>query len=188
MHASGHPLFIESMAVDSGYHTQNVYNYCRLRPIKCMATKGFAVAAKPIVNRPSMVDVTYAGETIKEGCQLWMLGSDTAKAQIYSRLAMPKPGPGYYHFPVGIDDEYYLQLTAEKRLTQYVNGFPKLVWVKLRDRNDALDCEGLALAAAIRAGMPYCDWAAVRKAKLGDGNLSERSEKQRKPKEKLKKW
>ena len=31
MHASGHPLYIESMAVDSGYHTQNVYNYCSSR-------------------------------------------------------------------------------------------------------------------------------------------------------------
>ncbi|MCP4626298.1 MAG: phage terminase large subunit family protein, partial [bacterium] len=149
MHASGIPLYIDTMAVDSGYLAQAVYNFCRHRPLKTIAIKGVGVPGKPVFNRPSRVDVTWKGESIKEGCQLWTVGVDAGKAQLYSRLSMRKPGPGYYHFPIGFDDEYYIQLTAEKRVTEYKNGFPRMVWVKLRERNDVLDCEVYAYAAAL---------------------------------------
>lgn len=155
------------MAVDSGYHTHHVYHYCRLRPHSTMATKGLSTPQKPIINKPVLVDVNYQGEVIKEGVLLWTVGTDTAKAQIYNRLSMRKPGPGYYHFPVGLPDDYFLQLTAEKRVTQYRNGFPFNLWVKLRDRNEVLDCEVLALVAAHREGISFVNWEKVRVAQLG---------------------
>ena len=72
-----------------------------------------------------------------------------------------KSGPGYYHFPIGIDEEYFQQLTAEKQVTKYVKGYPKLEWVKVGPRNEALDCEVYCYAAAIRAGMARMDWDAL---------------------------
>jgi len=187
-HESGVPLYIEQMAIDSGFHTQAVYNYCRHRAVKTMATKGLATPMKPILNKPSMVDVNWEGEIIKDGCHLWTVGSDTSKSQVYSRLALKEPGPGYYHFPIGLEDEYYLQLTAEKKLTQYRNGFPLMVWTKLRERNEVLDCESLALVAAYRAGMAFVNWDKVRTKQLGGGVAKPAAKKKKVAKKKERKW
>ena len=136
-----------------------------------------------------MVDVNYMGEVIKDGCQLWTVGSDTSKSKIYSRLMLKEPGPGFYHFPMGLEDEYYLQLTAEKKLTQYRNGFPVMVWAKLRDRNEVLDCESLAMVAAYRAGMAFVNWDKVRVKMIGGGNGAGKKErKKRVPKKRETKW
>jgi phage terminase large subunit GpA-like protein len=157
VHETGAALHIVSMAIDTGYLTQTVYNFCRTNP-RYMAIKGAKSPASPIISKPRKVDVTWSGQTIKSGVDLWSIGTDSAKVQIYSRLAMKKRGPGYYHFYAGLDDEYYLQLTAEKRLTQYRDGFPVLSWVKLRERNDVLDCEVYAYAAALRAGLVHLNF------------------------------
>lgn len=78
-----------------------------------------------------------------------MIGTDTAKETIYSRLKMSDPGAGYMHFPITTkyDEEYFKQLTAEKATTKYNYGFPTRVWVKTRARNEVLDCRIGAMAA-----------------------------------------
>lgn len=157
--ADGSALYILSAAVDTGGHkTQAVYNYCRRRAPRVMAIKGASTAGKPVVSRPTNQDVTWKGEKVEKGVQLWTLGTDTIKNTIYGRLNLKSPGPGFYHFPFGVDDEYYEQLTAEKLVTRYVKGFPIPEYVKTRKRNDALDCEQYAYAAAIRAGMAFMNW------------------------------
>lgn len=168
-HPAGKQIYIKRCAIDSGYLPNDVYNYCRVRANQTMATKGASTANLPIVNKPSWVDVNFEGETLKgqDGVQLWRIGTDSAKAQIYNRLSMKNPGPGFYHFPDGVADEYYKQLTAEKKVTQFRNGFPAPVWVKLRPRNDVLDCEVLALAAGLREGMAFINWEMARAVQLG---------------------
>ncbi|MHC4639218.1 MAG: terminase gpA endonuclease subunit, partial [Planctomycetota bacterium] len=41
-------------------------------------------------------------------------------------------------------------------------GYPKLEWVKIRPRNEALDCEVYSYAAALRAGMATMNWDALK--------------------------
>ena len=43
------------------------------------------------------------------------------------------------HFCSDLDEEYFKQLTAEKRITKYVRGRKTLVWKQIRPRNEALD-------------------------------------------------
>lgn len=162
-------LPIKTMAVDSGYLSNIVYNYCRQRPLNCIAIKGMQGSKRDaVLGSPTYVDVDWQGQKIKDGCQLWPVSTDPAKDSIYARLAMSKIGPGFYHFPIGIDDKYYLQLTAEKKITKYRNGFPIFEWAKIRERNDVLDAEVYALAAAIRAGMySISDWQKVRSNQIG---------------------
>lgn len=185
-------MYINTMAVDAGYLANTVYNFCRTRPINTMAIKGASTAGRPIITTPALVDVTWQGEKIKDGCQLWTLGTDTAKSQIYSRLTMKKTGPGYYHFPFGLDDEFYLQLTAEKKITKYRNGFPIYEWAKVRERNEVLDLQVYNLAAAIKAGMHIItDWATVRTKQLGNGPATAAPKNQRRKRKtttKAKKW
>lgn len=141
-HASGISLYVACTCVDSGgHHTQGVYYYCKKRQLRrVFAIKGSSVTGKPLVSRPSRNN--------KLRVKLFMVGVDTAKEMVYSRLKIEEPGAGYCHFPVGRDEEYFKQLTAEKVFTRYVRGFPKRVWEKPAGRrNEALDCRVYALTA-----------------------------------------
>jgi len=65
-----------------------------------------------------------------------------------SRLQIQSPGPGYIHLPEWVDEEFVAQLTAEKAIRKYAKGRGAVrEWVKLRERNEALDLEVCALAA-----------------------------------------
>lgn len=159
-HESGAGLHIESMAVDTGGHkTQAVYQYCRSRGPVAFAIKGQSQPGKPVYGRPTAQDVDYLGKTIKNGVQLYPVGSDVAKGVIYNRLRLTDHGPGYIHFPIGLDDDFYLQLTAEKNVKRYdLKGREVREWVKVRERNDVLDCFVYAYAAALKAGVQHRNW------------------------------
>ena len=134
-------LNIACACIDSGgHHTQAVYEFCRTRAMRgVFAVKGLSMAAKPLVGRPSRNN--------RHKLRLYPLGVDTAKEVIYSRLRITEPGPGYYHFPLERDREYFQQLTAEKQVTRYHKGTARREWMKIRSRNEALDCNVYALAA-----------------------------------------
>jgi phage terminase large subunit GpA-like protein len=77
-----------------------------------------------------------------------MIGVDAAKDAIYSRLRILDEGPSYCHFPLGRDLLYFEQLTSEKKITRYHNGYARHDWKKdLGARNEALDCRVYAYAA-----------------------------------------
>jgi phage terminase large subunit GpA-like protein len=159
-HLSGIELGLSAYAVDSGYRTDDVYNFCRTRSPIAMATKGSSLQGHPSLGRPTKQDVNYLGSTIKNGIQLWPIGSSTLKATIYGRLKIESPGRQYIHFYDGLPDDFYNQLTSEKQMTVYdKNGVAKRVWVlPSGKRNEALDCICGARAAAIRSGLERMDW------------------------------
>jgi phage terminase large subunit GpA-like protein len=139
-------LRISATCIDSGGHfTDNVYQFCKGKEgRRIFATKGSNVVGRPIVSRPT--------KNNKLKVKLFTIGHDTAKELIYARLLKDKPdpgefSPGYMHFPMKYDDEYFRQLTAEKAVTKYSKGFPHRVWVKIRPRNEVLDCRVGAMAA-----------------------------------------
>jgi terminase, large subunit len=145
---------VVGVAIDSGYKTQQVYNYCRKKDSRIIAVKGERARNKPVLGKPTEQDLNWKGKRIPKGVKLWPVGTDTAKATLYGRLKNNTvPGPGCYHWYESVTDEYFMQLTAEKMETHIKGGFPYLEWVKTRDRNDALDAEIYAYAAAIRAGL-----------------------------------
>ncbi len=138
-----HPLKIACACVDSGAHTQAVYNFAAPRQRKIggvCATKGYSQPAKPLVSRPRKTSVNKA-------VKLYMVGTDTAKDMVYGRLKIKEPGPGYCHFPDDYEDEYFEQLTSEEVVTSYKKGVATRVWRKKRSRNEALDCRVLNLVA-----------------------------------------
>ncbi|MBF0395759.1 MAG: phage terminase large subunit family protein [Desulfobacterales bacterium] len=154
-HQSGTALNIICMAIDSqGHRTQPVYNYCRTRLSRgVIAIQGASQSGKPVISRPSYQDVNFKGKVIKKGVQLWTVGTEIIKSTIYSRLSISDKGAGYYHFPIGLEDEYFLELTGEKLVTRYKDGIPVKKWVQTRSRVEALDCEVYAYAAAYLKGI-----------------------------------
>lgn len=160
-HAGGQSIRITAMAVDSGYLTQEVYQFCRKWSRKhVIATKGMSQPGKSILGLPTLQDVHHNGKKIPGGLKLWPIGTDTAKEQVYMRLGITEPGPGYMHFPRELPDEYYEQLTAEKLVRRTVKGAVVNEWIKTRERNEALDLEIMCQAAAIYARVHYMNDAA----------------------------
>ena len=138
----GVQLGIKGTCIDSGgHHTQAVYKFCKPRlGRRIFAIKGIGGEGKPLINgRPS------TNNNLK--CKLWSIGVDTAKEIVYSRLKIKEQGAGYCHFPKHYTDEYFKQLTAEKVVKKYHKGFHRREWIKVRPRNEALDCRVYALAA-----------------------------------------
>lgn len=163
--ASGRQVPVLGVGIDSGgHHTQAVYAYAREHQhAGVFALKGSSISGKAIVGKPSDQDITWRGVKSKRGVKLWPIGTDTAKAEIYGRLRNGEPGPGYVHLSTQMPPEVFEQLTAERLVTRYVKGHPRLEWVKPQGRrNEALDCAVYALAAAIKVGIDRWregDWA-----------------------------
>ena len=108
-----------------------VYQFTKPRQARrIFAIKGLSQAGKPIANRP-----TFVG---KNKAVLYGVGTDTAKEAIFARLSTD-PEATTLHFPNDVDEEYFKQLTAEKRVTKWIRGKKSLVWKQIRPRNEALD-------------------------------------------------
>jgi phage terminase large subunit GpA-like protein len=156
LHQSGQTVPLLATMIDSGgHHTQQVYAYARTHQGEHVyAVKGQSQAGKAVLGKPSDQDVNWRGVKVKKGVKLWPIGTDTAKAEIYGRLRMTTPGPGYVHLSKRLAPEVFEQITAERLVTKYVKGHPKLEWVKPAGRrNEALDCAVYALAGAHWAGI-----------------------------------
>ena len=140
-------------AIDSGgHHTAEVYQYARERQgMGVIAIKGMAQKNKPPIGKASKVDLNAKGRTLKKGAQVFPVGSDTVKSLLFGRLKHNDPGPGYLHFYPTVGTEYFQELTAEKQVMRFKNGFPERVWVKKSSaRNEALDELVYAYAALNR--------------------------------------
>lgn len=146
----GDAFEIAQTCVDSGYLSPHVYQFARSRK-GVAATKGTGNPAAPIIGKPSVIDFTHQGRTVKSGVQLWTVGTHQAKLQVYERLRLTKDDaddtpPGYCHFPTDYDQHYFQMLTAETLITRTVKGYAQQRWEKT-GRNEGLDTRVLAVAA-----------------------------------------
>ncbi|POA21533.1 terminase [Pseudomonas sp. FW300-N1A1] len=169
-HPCGVELTIRAAGIDSGgNHTDEVYQFCRLRRWRnIFAVKGASKPGRPVIaQRPSMMDVTWKGLTERKGVELWFIGTDTAKDWIYNRYPV-EDGPGALHFANDLPDDFFAQCVAERKVTRYVKGFKKIEWVKGKaERNEALDLMVYSLAMAHYLGLHRYkehDWERVRAA------------------------
>jgi phage terminase large subunit GpA-like protein len=167
-HAGGQSLRLTRMAIDAGdgvtTHYVRVFARKWRHTSRVIAVKGQAVAGKALIGKPTKQDVNYRGQILKEGVEIWQYGSDTAKGALYARLKVEQAGPGYVHLPNGLPDECFEQLTAERRVTRYVRGHPRVDWLLEKGRrNEDLDCAGMAHAAAESAGLSRVNWDAIER-------------------------
>ncbi|MCU4481341.1 phage terminase large subunit family protein [Acinetobacter ursingii] len=148
MHESGSQLNISAACLDTGGtngYTQAAYEYIKSRRNrKLFAIKGRGGWGLPIVQSPQR---KQSGKD-KRKIDLFIVGTDEAKLVVTRRLTLEKGGPGYCHFPIQREAEWYKQLTAEKLVLRYIKGQPIREWHKPdRARNEGLDCRVYALAA-----------------------------------------
>ena len=98
-HDRGITLPVSACCIDSGFHTQQVYEFVRGRfHQRVFAIKGKAAGPLPVrPKRPSR----------KNGTLLYTVGVDSAKSTVYGRLKIVEPSPGFCHFPVDRSQEYF---------------------------------------------------------------------------------
>lgn len=136
----GVQLRVSCGLVDSGFATKAVYDWAKKMHVRSIyASKGIPGQGKPLAGRfgkPSTARVI-----------MYPIGVDTAKELIYSRLKIQNAGPGFCHFPNHYDEEWFMQLTAERKVKKFHKGFLRVEWEKVRPRNEALDCRVYAQAA-----------------------------------------
>lgn len=149
----GRKLFAQAVCIDSaGHNSDMVYKFARERKrrrIYAIIGRGNAD-----LKSPRMIWPKTASRTKNSGDKPYIIGVDTAKDELSTRLAiMPhesNPTPRAVHFPaVGLSADYFDQLTAEHAVTRTESGKVSRKWEKkvVGGRNEAWDCLVYALAA-----------------------------------------
>ncbi|MGA7237197.1 MAG: terminase gpA endonuclease subunit [Bryobacteraceae bacterium] len=151
-HISGMPMSLQAVAIDAGYATPEVAQFCRSRHgRRIYATKSLAGGwRRPIWPRRA--------SWTKDRMAIYSISADEAKAWTASRLRIEEPGPGFTHFPVTRPRDWFEMLTAERLVID--KGERR--WTNpLRLRNEATDARMLAVAALhsrLLAGVDLNRW------------------------------
>ena len=199
-HTLGNALPVRVMCIDSGYATTDVYAWVKRHPQAVWGAAGArasqprtVVAIKGRDTETALIHNVSRGDIggKRKGLRVWHVSGPVAKMELYRWLKLPIPTdedkstgkpylPGTCHFPQ-YGEEYFKQLTAEKRVIRFVKGFPKSTWEKDPTRNnEALDCRVYARAAASIFGLDRFtprQWERM-KTQLGqETKVSKRSEK-----------
>lgn len=162
----GHSLLIACSCIDTGGHfTTQTYKFLkrmerknkRIYGIKGMGGPGLPLIYKLSTNNNLKVKV-------------FILGVDSGKEILMTRLKTVDEGPGFCHFPInkdrGYDETYIKGLNSEQRVIQMKDGRPVMKWVKKTGtRNEPLDLRNYSTAAA---EILRPDWEVLeRKVKAG---------------------
>jgi phage terminase large subunit GpA-like protein len=180
-------LSISKMAIDTGYNTQHVYNFCRRHSSsRVIPVKG---QDKQIimVSHPKVVDRTEKGKAVGR-VKVFHIGVSLIKSELYGWLKlMPNTNDtypnGYCHFPE-YDEMHFKSLTAEEmQQTTNKKGEVQYSWVVKYKRNERLDCRVYARAAAAVMGMDrYSDdyWDKMQESAEKPANVPQKTLKPRK--------
>ncbi len=135
-HDSGIILHPQIVMIDSGYATQEVYQYVKPRERRrVFAVKGASttIPGHPLVGRASKSNTGKVA--------LYTIGTTTGKDMLFDRLEKAAPGPAYIHFNQAFDFEFMVQLTAEKCVIRHQKGVARREYIKVSPgaRNEAID-------------------------------------------------
>ncbi len=151
--AVGRDIGLDRIAIDGNAYTDDVLSWAKRHP----AAVVMMVRGMPGDSCPKLAAVkkerNRAGKLRRYGGRFYNVGTSPFKLKIYHHLKKSNPEEvGYIGFPRGLPDDYYQQLTSERRREiRRRNGAISYEW-KLEEglRNEALDTFVYALAAAFR--------------------------------------
>lgn len=153
-------LSVQAAVIDSaGHNSEMVYKFCRDRRRRRI----YAAIGRGNSNQksPRMIWPKTASRTKNSGDKPFIIGVDTAKDDLSSRLTIVPavtesgemvPTPRAIHFPaIGLSADYFDQLTSEHAITFRMGNSFKRKWdVKTEGRrNETWDCLVYALAARL---------------------------------------
>lgn len=152
-HPSGIDIGLSMTAIDAQHETTRVYDFARKHgPSRVIAVHG-RDRGSALVWQSARLDYRQDGKVIIKGFRPYNLNVSMCKTELYSLLRAGASAVGRVHVPRALPDEWFRQLCAEQLQTKYHKGYAKGEWVKLRERNEALDTANYARAAAAHMRM-----------------------------------
>lgn len=150
---------VDGCAVDSGFRTHIVYDWCRSRH-NAYAVDGRDGWGHPAMGTPSFQDVDLEGKKVGTTA-LWPVGTWSLKGHFYEDLRREGAAagqeldpPGYCHFGVFLDEIYFRQITAEYLREKEVRGRRTKAWeIRGKEENHFLDCRIYNMALADHLGL-----------------------------------
>ncbi len=141
-HPLGGEIGVDAAGIDSGdgNRTQVVYDYCEMvQHRRIVAIKGQA-GPRPIIR---------ASTTRRRNrtATLFIIGVDQVKTDILVSLPLENTTPQSIRLSNGLEEEFFVQLTAERREIKYTAGRPEVTFARVdRRRAEALDATVYAIA------------------------------------------
>lgn len=164
-HASGAEIGVDLLAIDGNAWTEEVWSWARRHPTsKVIMVRGVDGDDKPLIAKVKRERHRRTGKILKYQSRFYNFATSILKWSLYRHL--PKSDTleaGYVGLPIGMGDDYFRELTAERRIEKKdKSGFSSFIWVKDEgQRNEALDTMCQAEAAAIKFGvrdLPPAAW------------------------------
>lgn len=140
------PLLVN---IDSGYRTDEVYDFCRFRPGVRPIKGASGKAQRPYWS--NMVDVhPVTGKRLKRGVRLWLLDTDYFKDFIFRRMALDPENDFAWLIHKDVSLEYIEQIVSEQKVTVKKGRHEVEEWQpkKAGRANHLWDAEVYAAAAA----------------------------------------
>lgn len=164
-HESGRDIGCDLLAIDGNFWTEDVWTWAKRHPVsKVVMVRGVDGDDKPLIARVKRERDRKTGKPLKYSARFYNFATSILKWSLYRNLPLADPlVHGYVGFPRGLDDEYFRELTSERRVEKKArDGTISFGWHKDEEqRNEALDTMLQAEAAAIKRGvrdMPPAVW------------------------------
>ncbi|CAD7036483.1 terminase [Pseudorhizobium halotolerans] len=153
----GRRIGLDKAAIDGNAYTEEVWDWARRHPAsKLVMVRGSNTEGAPLTARVKKERNAKTGKLLKYSRRFFNFNASILKMALYRNVAKQDPlDRGYVGFPTGLDDEYYRQLTAERRVPKKrKDGFTEYKWEKdPTQANEMLDTMNQAEVAAILYGI-----------------------------------
>lgn len=154
--AVGNRVPLDMAAIDGNAWTEDVWDWARRHPKhRLIMVRGRGEDHAPRLARVKRERNERTGNLLKWAGRFYNFAASLLKMALYRDLAKDDPtGKGFVSFPRGLDDEYFRELTAERRQPFKRHGFTLWRWIKDPGQaNEALDTMNQAEAAATKFGV-----------------------------------
>lgn len=142
--------------IDSGFRTDEVYQWVRTHHGRARAIKGATHAMKAPFS-PTRIDFLPNGKPLPGGLTLWMLDTGHWKDALFRRMAMNPGDPGSWRVHSEITRDYAAQMVSEQKtiIRSRKTGRVTEEWQQVTQHtpNHYWDCEQYALAGAEMLGV-----------------------------------
>lgn len=153
---AGNRIGLEVAAIDGNAWTEDVWDWARRHPKhRLIMVRGRGEDHAPRIARVKRERNERTGKLLKWAGRFFNFAASVLKMALYRDLAKDDPlAKGFVSLPSGLEDDYFQELTAERRQPFKRHGFTLYRWVKdPAQANEALDTMNQAETAATKWGV-----------------------------------
>lgn len=154
--SAGRRIGVDMLAIDGNAWTEDVWSWAKRHPAaRVIMVRGRSEEHIPLIERVKR-ETDRSGRKLKYSKRFYNFAASVMKMALYRNLSKLDPlERGHVGLPRGLDDEFYRQLTAERRVPKRKrDGFIQYIWEKdPTQANEQLDAHLQAETAANRLGL-----------------------------------